>query len=101
MPRQTGDLYSRVKLLTVCNVQSDCYLLFLSVKLKALSKGAGLRLMVLFSVQIDTLSIWNILLLCVSKQTVGKQSTVFIKNQGRIIGMAFRLAKVKCELLNC
>lgn len=56
------------------------YLLFFSVQLKALSKGAGLRLVMLFSMQIDTLSIRNILFLGVSKQTVGnrKRNTPFV-----------------------
>lgn len=45
------------------------YLLLFSVELKALSEGAGLGLMMLLPVQIDALSIWNILLLSVAEQT--------------------------------
>lgn len=48
------------------------YLLFLSVKLETLSKCARLRLMMMLSVQIDALSIWDVLLLRVSKQTAGR-----------------------------
>lgn len=49
------------------------HLFFLGVQLKALGQSAGLWLMVLFSVQIHAFSIWDILLLCVPKKTVGKQ----------------------------
>ncbi len=49
----------------------DFYLLLFGVELEALSEGAGLRLMVLLSVQIHTLSIRDVLFLSVSKQTVG------------------------------
>lgn len=50
---------------------TQCYLLLLCVELKALSEGAGLRLMMLFPVQIHALSIGDVLLLGVSKQTAG------------------------------
>ncbi len=49
----------------------DFYLLLFGVELEALSEGAGLRLMVLLSVQIHTLSIRDVLFLSVSKQTAG------------------------------
>lgn len=50
------------------------YLLLLCVEMEALSESAGLWLMMLFPVQIHTLSIRNVLLLSVSKQTVGTWS---------------------------
>lgn len=46
------------------------HLLLLGVELETLSQRAGLRLMVLFPVQVNALSIRNVLLLSVSKQTV-------------------------------
>lgn len=53
----------------VCGHRS--YLLLLGVELKALSQGAGLRLVVLLPVQIHTLSVRDVLLLRVSKQAAG------------------------------
>lgn len=52
-------------------IKPDFYLLLFGVELEALSEGAGLRLMVLLSVQIHTLSIRDVLFLSVSKQTAG------------------------------
>lgn len=88
--RQTTDsdqlcAYLCVRVHQLC-VWSQCYLLLLSVELEALSESAGLRLMMMFPVQIHTLSIGNVLLLSVSKQTVGnmRHSRPFIQQQSRV-----------------
>lgn len=47
------------------------YLLLFGVELEALSEGTSLRLMVLLTVQVHTLSIRDVLFLRVAKQTAG------------------------------
>ena len=78
-------VYLSVRVHQLC-VWSQCYLLLLSVELEALSESAGLWLMMMFPVQIHTLSIRNVLLLGVPKQTAGnmKHSRPFIQQQSHV-----------------
>lgn len=52
------------------------YLLFLGVELETLGQSATLRLTMVFPVQIHALCIRNVLLLGVTKQTVGGRTTI-------------------------
>lgn len=77
------------------------HLLLLGVELEALSQRAGLRLVVVFPVAVNALSIRNVLLLGVSEQTVENTESADQKSLFKHLQQRELLEKMKGFFFLC